>query len=96
MLDICLLGVLFHTFGYLLDYKTVSTTPDGVRWKYVLSIIDHLTRFALLMDIHSNSNKTVAQILTECVIRIFGSPELLRSNLGMEFENQIVHQLQLL
>ena len=80
----------------LVEYKTLSATPDGVRCKYVLSIIDHLTRFALLVALPNKASETVAHVLIERVIGIFGEPEQLHSDRGMEFENEIIHQLQLI
>lgn len=63
----------------LVESKTIDiyTTPDGVQYKYILSIIDPLTRFALLVAIHDKSNETVARVLVESIIWMFGSPEKL-------------------
>lgn len=78
-----------------MEYTTISTTPDWVRGKYGLSIIDRLTRFSLLVAIPNKSNETVARVIIESIIGIVGSPEMLHYGLGMEFENQIIHQVQL-
>ena len=57
----------------LVEYKTLSVTPDGVRHKYVLTIIDHLTRFALLCPLPNKEAKTIADALIERVFGIFGA-----------------------
>ena len=57
-------------------------------------MMDHLTRFAVLTPIPNKSAETVASVLIEKIISIFGPPEMLHSDQGTEFENKIIHQLQ--
>lgn len=73
----------------------MSTTVDGVRCKYGLSIIDHLTRFAPLVAIPNTSSKTVSSSVNERLIYIFSRPETLHPDQGMDFESQIIYHLQL-
>ena len=80
----------------LVEYKVESVSAAGVRCKYVLSIMDHLTRFTVLTPIPNKSAVTVAQAIIDRIIGIFGSPEMLHSDMGPEFENSIVHQFCLL
>ena len=78
----------------LVEYKVESVSTAGIRCKYVLSMMDHLTRFAVLTPIPNKSAVTVAQAIIDRIISIFGSPEILHSDQGPEFENSLVHQLQ--
>ena len=56
-------------------------------------MMDHLTRFTVLTPIPNISAVTVAQAIIDRIVGIFGSPEMLHSDMGPEFENSIVHQL---
>lgn len=62
--------------------------PSGVLCKDVLSIIDHLTRSALLVPLPNKEALTVANALIERAIGIFGPPGTLHSDLGPEFETK--------
>ena len=73
----------------LVEYKSVS---QGC--KYVLSVIDHLTRFLVLVAIPDKRATTVARALVERVFSVFSPPETLHSDQGTEFENELVKQLQ--
>ena len=44
----------------LVEYKVESVSAAGVRCKYVLSMMDHLTRFTVLTPIPNKSAVTVA------------------------------------
>ena len=70
-----------------MEYKTVS---QGC--KYVLSVIDHLT--FILAAIPNKEATTIARTLVDRVFPVFGVPELLHSDMGKEFENQFVKELQ--
>lgn len=78
----------------LVEYKSDSSTPGGLRCKYVFSAIDHLTRFAILSPIPNKEALTVANTLIERIISVFGPPESIHSDQGPEFENKIIFQLQ--
>lgn len=53
----------------LVDHKTICTALERVRCKCVLFIVDHLTRFAvILVAIPNKSSETVTRVLIECVI----------------------------
>lgn len=73
----------------LVEYKFIS---DG-DW-YILSVIDHLTRFVILIAIRNRGHNTIVGNLTERVCSVFGPPETLHSDQGLEFENQLVKELQ--
>ena len=53
-------------------------------------MMDHLTRFTVLIPIPNKSAVTVAQAIIDRIISIFGSPEKLHSDQGPEFENSVV------
>ena len=73
----------------LVEYKTMS---EGNR--FILSVIDHLTRFIVLIGIPNKEATTVARKLVERVFSIFGPPETLHSDQGNEFENVLIKELQ--
>ena len=62
--------------------------------KYVLSVIDHLTRFISLAAVSNKEATTIARTFMDRVLSVFGIPELLHSDMGKEFENQLVKELQ--
>ncbi|MEM7282981.1 MAG: DDE-type integrase/transposase/recombinase [Pseudomonadota bacterium] len=80
----------------LVEYKTISQSSAGVPCKYVMSVMDHLTRYALFVPIPNKSAVTVAQALIDRVLSTFGIPEKLHSDRGKEFENKVIYQLQTL
>ena len=78
----------------LVEYKTESVSPTGLKRSYALIIINHFTRFAVPVALPDNKEQTIAKALVERVFGIFGSPEALHSDQGPEFENKVVKQLQ--
>ena len=80
----------------MVEYKSVSTSAARIECKYVLSMVDHLTRFAVLVPVRDKAAETVAQAIIERIISIFGPPETLHSDQGSEFENEVIYQLQLI
>ena len=78
----------------LVQYKTESASPPGLKCSYAPTIIDHLTRFAVLVLLLDNNEQTIAKALVERVFGIFGPRETLHSDQGPEFKNRVVKQLQ--
>ena len=62
--------------------------------KYDISIMDHLTRFAVLVPVRNKSADTVAHAIIEQTISVFGPSETLHSDQGTELENKVIYQLQ--
>ena len=62
--------------------------------RFILSVIDHLTRFVILVDIKDMAARTIVRHLIERVSSVFGSPETLHSDQGDEFDNELVRELQ--
>ena len=73
----------------LVEYKSSSNNS-----KYVISVIDHLTRILVLVAINDKSAATIARVLVERVFSVFSVPETLISDLGCEFENELVIESQ--
>ncbi|CAB1098409.1 unnamed protein product [Ectocarpus sp. CCAP 1310/34] len=73
----------------LVEYKSQS---EGNR--FILSVIDHLTRFLILIPIPSKEATVVVRHLIDRVFSVLGPPETLHSDQGREFENQLVKELQ--
>ena len=70
----------------LVEYKTMSRSPTGLSCIWVLTVIDHLTRFAVLIPLPNEHELTVAKALpTKKRVRIFGPPYI-----GPQFENKVV------
>ena len=78
----------------LVEYKTEPVAPTGLKCSYALTIIYHLTRFAVLVALPDKKEQTIAKTLVERVFGFFGPPETLHSDQGPEFENKVVKQLQ--
>lgn len=78
----------------LVDYKLEWVSAAGIRCRYVLSMMDHMIRFALFVPLPNKSATTVAQAINDRIIGIFGSQEMLHSDQGPEFENSVTQQLQ--
>ena len=53
----------------LIQYKPESVSPTGLNCSYALTIIDHLTRFAVLVALPDKKELTIAKTLVE---RVFG------------------------
>ena len=76
-------------YGDLVEYKSLSEVH-----RFILSVIDHLTRFAILIPIKNKEATTVVRNLVARVFSVFGVPEILHSDQGKEFDNQVVTELQ--
>ena len=62
--------------------------------RFILSVIDHFTRFVVLIPIKDKAARTIVRHLIERVFSVFGPPETLHSDQGKEFENELVKELQ--
>ena len=51
------------------------------------SVIDHLTRFVVLIPTIDKAARTIVHHLIERMFSVFGPPETLHSDQGKEFEN---------
>ena len=57
-------------------------------------MMDHLTRFAVLLPVRNKTAETVANAIIERIISIFDPPQTLHCHQGPEFENEVIYQLQ--
>ena len=73
----------------LVEYKSKS---EGNR--FILSVIDHLKHFPVLIPIKSKEAAVVVRHLLDRVFSVFGPPETLHSDQEKDFENQLVKELQ--
>ena len=73
----------------LVEYKASAD-----KYRYVMSVIDHLTRFLVLAPLKDKTMATVARTLVDRVFSVFGTPESVHSDQGTEFENDLVRELQ--
>ena len=64
------------------QYKTESVSPTGLKCSYALTIIDHFTRFAVLVARQDKKEQVIAKALVEKVFGTFGPPETLHSDQG--------------
>ena len=72
----------------LVEYKSLS---QGNR--FILSVIDHSTRFVILIPIKDKGARTIVRYLIERVFSVFGPPETRHSDQGKEFDNELVKEL---
>ena len=78
------------------DFTSIGTTmelnqPPSV--KNVLVLTDHFTRYAMAFVTKDQKEKTVAQILYERFISVFGVPAKLLSDRGANFTSALVEEL---
>ncbi|MEP5375796.1 MAG: transposase family protein, partial [Hyphomicrobiales bacterium] len=78
----------------LVEYRSVSPSAGGIECKDALSMMDRVTRFAVLLPVRDKAADTIARAIIERLVNIFGSPETLHSDQGPEFENKVIYQLQ--
>ena len=88
-------GCLFQCESVdLVEYKTSLLALNGTRCTCLLPVMDHLTRFAVLIPLPNKKERTVAKALISRLFGIFGPPETLYSDQGLEFENNVISQLR--
>jgi hypothetical protein len=65
--------------------------PHGEQ--YILGIIDNFSRFVSLVPLRRATAEAVARVLYENWITLFGVPDVIHSDRGTEFENQLILNL---
>ena len=59
-----------------------------------MSVVDYLTRFLVLVAISDKSTAIIARVLTERVFSVSSAPKTLDSDIGADFENELLKELQ--
>ena len=80
------------------DFTSIETTmelnqPLSVKNVLVLILMDHFTRYAMAFITKDQKAKTVARILYERFITVFGMPAKLLSDQGVNFTSALVEEL---
>ena len=61
--------------------------------KKVLMMMDHFTRYVLVVVTKAQTAKTVVKVFYECFISVFGAPAKLLSDRGVNFTLALVGEL---
>ena len=78
------------------DFTSIETTMEPNQLpsiKNILVLTDHFTRYAMAFITKDQKAKTVAQILYEWFISVFGAPAKLLSDQGVNFTSALVEEL---
>ena len=80
--------------GERIALDLVGPLPETVEnYKYILTIQDHFTRFVMAIPIVNKEAETVANVLIERFICLFGCPNSIHSDRGTEFHNKLWTEL---
>ena len=77
-----------------IDLINFQSLPDG-DYKYILTYVNHFTKFCVLSPLKSKRAEEVAQTLLP-VFLTFGAPAVLQSDNGREFVNSVISELSTL
>ena len=78
------------------DFTSIETTMELYQppiVKNVLVLMDHFTRYMMAFVTKDQKAKTIAHILYEQFISVFGAPTKLFSNQGVNFTSTLVEEL---
>ena len=72
----------------------MQTLPDK-DYKYILTYVNHFTKFCVLTPVKSKRAEEVAEALLP-IFLTFGAPVILQSDNGREFVNAVISELSTL
>jgi len=73
------------------DLMDLHSSTSGNR--YVLSIVDHMTRYLQLIPLPCKSAETVAEAFINNFVTLFGPPRVIQTDNGSEFCNRLFQQV---
>ena len=80
-------------YAIALDLVSFQSIPSKDGYKYVLTIIDQFTRFLRFLPLKAKAPEGVAQVLLKEWICLFGTPAIIHTDGGGEFEAHVVWKL---
>ena len=75
------------------QYRVHDGAEQAPMVKNILMMMDHFTRYALMVVTKDQTAKTVAKVFYERFIAVFGVPAKLLSNRGVNFTSTLVKEL---
>jgi len=85
------------TVGYPWERIGIDVTGPHPRSSkgnvYIITAIDHFTKYAFAMPARNHEATTVARFLVDKIITQFGAPRQSLSDRGAEFEGKIIKEL---
>ena len=71
----------------------MSVNAMGTNFKYILTFVDHYTRYVILVPMKTKKQETVAEVIIERLIAPFGPPKTMQMDHGSEFNNKSLHEV---
>ncbi|KRX28251.1 KRAB-A domain-containing protein 2 [Trichinella nelsoni] len=97
-LEICKIYIGFFSSSIMsrgqVDLINYQTLPDG-KFNYVMTYVDHFSKFCVLRPLTSESSAEVAHNLLD-VFLLIGAPSILQSENGRGFVNSLIAELRCL
>ena len=93
---LCLIQVYAPLELVHLDYTSIESTMElkkSPMVKNVLMMMDHFTRYALMVVMKDQTAKTVVKVFYDCFIAVFGAPVKLLSDRDANFTSTLVEEL---
>ena len=74
-----------------MDVTELPETPKG--YKYILTILDHLSRYLIMIPMKDQKTTTVAKKLNKHFISIYGVPKTILTDQGTNFMSNLMKEL---
>ena len=59
-------------------------------WTQILTVVDHYTRYCLVIPLRNKLKETVANAILEKIVAVYGPPTTIQSDHGSEFFNRLL------